>query len=232
MKTAAILFVLSLFTAMVTGQTTITVNGQKITIDGKNIPSGNTVTVNNGAVIVDGKVLSGTAVEGSGTSATEDRKPGHFNVLHLDLSAEVTVTRGTKSRCRIIADDNILPLILTEVSGKKLRISARENFSPARKVTIAIETPLLTGAVVNGSGDIDITEVMKEELDLVINGSGNITARGKVTNLRATINGSGDVHAAGLESEVSKISIDGSGNADVHVTDEPSAIVSPQPLRR
>jgi len=213
MRVTTVIFVLSLFAAVAFGETTITINGKTIRGSESNI------TVNNGTVIVDGEVLSGNVVEGSGKLATENRELGNFNELHLNISADVTVTAGKKHQCKITADDNILPLIFTECSGNELKISAKESYSSNQKVMIAIETPLLTSAVMNGSGKIDVTDVTKDQLTLVISGSGDITAKGKVARLTATINASGDVHATGLEAERATITVNGSGDADVNVTD-------------
>jgi hypothetical protein len=84
---------------------------------------------------------------------------------------------------------------------------------------------LLARAENNGSGSIAINDVAKERLNLVINGSGDITAKGRVTQLGATINGSGDVHAADLKSERAAITVNGSGDAYVYATGVLSAKV-------
>lgn len=219
MRTAAAMLVLILVATAVAAETTITINGRTIS------SSEDSITVNNGTVIVGGNFLSGRGVEGSGKTGTEDREFGHFNDVHLNISADVRITEGTEHRCRITADDNILPLILTERFDNTLRIFAKESYSSTRSVVIAIETPLLTGATISGSGRIDIAEVTKDKLGLVINGSGDITAKGEVVELNATINGSGDLRAAGLEAETAAIIVNGSGNADVLVTDALTARV-------
>jgi len=213
MKTATVICIFGLFSGAVFSETTVTINGKTIRT------SGSSVTVNNNVVIVDGKVLSGNVVEGSGEEATGHRDLGNFQALHLNISAEVTVTAGKKRQCKITADDNILPLILTECAGNVLKISAKESYSSNQKVVIAIETPLLTHAEINGPGKMDITEVTKDKLSLAISGSGKIAAKGKVARLTATINGSGDVHATGLEAKSAAITVNGSGDADVNVTD-------------
>ena len=213
MRRAIAMFLLSLSSSAVFAETTITINGKTIRT------SGSSVTVNNGTVVVDGKVLSGNAVEGSGKSATENRALGNFTEVYLNISANITIIAGEKPQCSITADDNLLPLILTEYSNNALRISAKESYSSKRKIRIAVQTPLLTSAEIHGSGMINLTEVTKNTLSLLINGSGDITAKGKVAELKTTINGSGGVHAAGLEAETVTIVVNGSGDADVHVTD-------------
>ena len=84
---------------------------------------------------------------------------------------------------------------------------------------IAIEVPLLTHVAINGSGDIRLSDVTKDTLALVINGSGDITAQGQVDELTADINGSGDLHAATLEAKAVQVKVNGSGDAEVKASD-------------
>jgi hypothetical protein len=210
---------LGLFAGVVSAETTITINGE--TIRG----AGNSVIVDNNTVVIDGKVVKGSLVEGSARSATEIRELEGFSELQLNISANVTVTAGEIPRCTITADDNILPLILTENSEDGLRISVSESYVSGRKVTIAVQTPLLAKAEVRGSGRIDLADVARDRLALVISGSGDITAKGKVTDLMVTINGSGDVNAAGLEAATATVTVNGSGDADILAVNALTAIV-------
>jgi hypothetical protein len=198
------------------GETTITINGKTIRT------SGNNVTINNDTVIVDGKVLSGQsgeAVKGSGKIATEKRDLGMFTELRQNISANVTVKAGAKGQCTITADENILPLIVTECAGNALRITCKESYMTSQRVRIAIETPLITKAEMAGSGEIDISDVTKDKIVLVLSGSGDIRAKGQAAELDATINGSGNIQADGLKAGAVKVAVNGSGNAKVHATD-------------
>ncbi|PLY04099.1 MAG: hypothetical protein C0622_03355 [Desulfuromonas sp.] len=164
-------------------------------------------------------------VEGSGRTITEARNVGDFNALSLDIDAKVTVTPGETSRCWISAEENILPLIVTEVSGSTLRITSREAFIPNQPVAVILETPLLTSVALRGAGEIEMAEVTRDKLALAINGSGNIRAVGKVARLTAAINGSGNLNAADLGAGTGTITINGSGSADIHVTESLRATI-------
>lgn len=191
-------------------ETSITINGRTIQA------TGGSITVTNETVIIDGKVVPGNIVEGSGNAASEIRIPGEFDTLQLDISADINVTRGETTRCIVTADDNILPLILTESLDGVLRISAKSSFASSRKIEITLQVPLLASAAINGSGRITLTGMLQEVLTLAISGSGDISANGKVNELTATINGSGDVHAADLKAETVAVTVNGSGSATVY----------------
>ena len=210
-KVVALLVMMGL-AAAVHAATTITVNGQTIH------SSGGRIIVTNGTVIVDGASRAANVTQGSGKPATEKRALDNFTRLHLDISADVTVTQGDNPQCTITTDDNLLPLILTQHADNTLRISADESYSTRLGVKIAIEVPKLTGVHLNGSGVIRMTGVTEGELALTVNGSGDVHAKGKVVELMAVINGSGNVYAADLHAARATLTLNGSGNADIHVS--------------
>jgi len=212
-KTAIAALVPILSVGIAFGETTITINGRTIQ------SSGGSIFVTNDTIIVGETTWSGKGVRGSGKSASEYRSLNDFQELRLDISADVTVKRGDRTRCKITADDNILPLILTEISGNALLITARESYESRQKVTVEIEVPLLKKAQVNGSGTINMAGVEEEELVLVVNGSGDIHTDGMVATLGATINGSGNLRASDLQAERIMVTLNGSGNAYLHATD-------------
>jgi len=215
MKPAAIAtIVLCLAAGVVHSGTTITINGRTIH------SAGSSIVVTNDTVTVNGVDRSGNVIQGSGVSATENRNLNDFDELRLDISANVTITPGDSAKCEISADDNILPLILTEHVGRVLRITAMESYSSRQGVKIAIEVPALTRAQIDGAGTIRIAGGAGEKLALLINGSGDLYANGEVMELSATINGSGNVYAADLQAKRVMVILNGSGNADIRAVND------------
>jgi len=193
-------------------ETTITINGKTITSNSSNI------TILNGEVITDGEVGSSGIIEGSGKLASEERDLKAFDSLSLNVGAQVRIRPGAETKFRITADDNILPLISTESRGGKLRIDTDRGFSTSNEIRIEIEIPRLASAELNGSGSIDIRDVTEDDVDLTINGSGDIRAIGQASELSATINGSGRLLADDLKTEEASVNLSGSGSADIHAS--------------
>lgn len=217
MKIVLLMIMHSVFAGLICqDETTISINGKTIRT------SGNSITISNGTIIVDGKVVSvepGDLVKGSGNIGTETRELEEFSELRVDISASVTVKSGPKAKCTISADDNILPLIVTECKGKALRITCRESYQTEQQVKVVIETPILNKAEMAGSGEIELSDVTKDKTVLVVSGSGDIRAKGETADLDVTIKGSGNVDADGLKAEKVKVVINGSGKARIHATD-------------
>ena len=68
-------------------------------------------------------VIPGETVEGSGNIITEEREVAEFTKVHLKGSGNVIVSQGQTQSLQVKTDDNIMPLIETDVSDKKLTIS-------------------------------------------------------------------------------------------------------------
>ncbi|HNP99370.1 MAG TPA: DUF2807 domain-containing protein, partial [Bacteroidia bacterium] len=64
----------------------------------------------------------GCGIEGSGNVITETRSLTTFNGIDLRNTANVYITQGDVQEVKIEAEDNIVPLILTEVKNDELII--------------------------------------------------------------------------------------------------------------
>lgn len=182
------------------------------------------------------------AVTGSGTAARETRAPGDFQAIELRGDIDLVVRQSGRTALEVQADDNLLPLVETEVidgrHGRTLRIgwrrgeSVRSRSNPVVTVDVAqlralassgsgdvridaLTTPLFSLALA-GSGDAKLARLATDELSVSIAGSGDVSASGRTKRLALSIAGSGDVAAQDLAAEEVKVSVAGSGDARVH----------------
>jgi hypothetical protein len=72
---------------------------------------------------------------------------------------------------------------------------------------------------VHGSGDVDIDLAGRamDRLDLAVQGSGDVSARGRVDTLHVAVDGSGDMNLGDLRAGEAAVAIHGSGDADLRV---------------
>jgi len=166
------------------------------------------------------------AVTGSGVMGSEKRDVGGFATVTNNISANLDITVGPATEGVIEADDNLLPLITTEVRGSELIIGSRASFNSRRTIKLTIQTPSLAGLVINGSGDAVVRGVQADSFSGTINGSGKITATGSARQLHGTIAGSGDLLLSELSAGSATISIAGSGSASVSPSDSLNATVT------
>ena len=80
-------------------------------------------------------------VTGSGKSATEEREVGPVTEVALSGIGNLTIRQGDTPGLTVTADDNILPLIETETSGKKLTIRTKSGFSLKPTAPLASSSP-------------------------------------------------------------------------------------------
>jgi hypothetical protein len=181
-----------------------------------------------GAAVLGSGCANGSVarVHGSGVAKTETRGVGGFHAIRLDGAADVNVTVGQRTEVTVTADDNVLPVIETQVQGGTLVIGNRESYESRVGVRVTIVTPTLDAFELNGSGNVTVKGLSGGTFTAKIRGSGNLTADGTVDGLRASIAGSGDLRLVDLKAKKADVSIAGSGNATVSAEDSFSASVS------
>jgi hypothetical protein len=157
-------------------------------------------------------------IRGSGVAKTETRDVAEFTKVESTGSPDVTITIGDKQSLSIEADDNILPVLTTEVKEGKLTIGSSEGYSPRTDIKITITVRALDGAAVSGSGEIAVTGLKATAFEAAVTGSGEIKLEGEADSLAATVTGSGDLDATKLTVADATVRVTGSGDAKVNAT--------------
>jgi hypothetical protein len=167
-------------------------------------------------------------VRGSGVVQTESRDVSGFSEVWLSGSGEVRVDVGPAESLTVEAEDNILPLLETRVSGRRLTLGTKPNVnpSPTRPIRYVVTTKDLTAIGVSGSGKFFVTGVDTRRLSAEISGSGSAKLSGRADEVSLDVSGSGDYDAAGLACRTADVHISGSGSAVVNAKDRVSAHVS------
>jgi hypothetical protein len=155
-------------------------------------------------------------IEGSGHVIQQRRDVGSFDAVETQGAENVEVRFGPTPALVIAADDDILPLITTEVKGGKLKIASRGSYRMRGPVRAWITVPNLDSFTTSGSGDVVIHDVNNGQLNLTMNGSGSLMANGRTGRLHVTISGSGRAQLASLAATDVSAGLFGSGNATVN----------------
>jgi hypothetical protein len=191
-------------------------------------------------------VINAKSVKGSRNIISQEREVGEFNKVHLKGSGNVFLSPGEKQSLIIKTDDNIMPLIETDVSAKKLTIAhGKHHLRPTvfeAFITVKnLEDVTISGsgdvrgkgrfvaeafyAEISGSGDMDL-EVETGMLASKISGSGSIHLSGKTEDYTVSISGSGEINAFDVQAKTVSVKISGSGNCRVYATDSLDAKIS------
>ena len=89
-----------------------------------------------------GFVLTACGVRGSGVRKTEKRDLPAFTSIETNGAFEVEVTCQKPASFEIEADDNLLPLVETEVKGGVLRVTSTKHYSSRGSIALRIEDDL------------------------------------------------------------------------------------------
>jgi hypothetical protein len=172
-------------------------------------------------------------IHGNGNQITETRTLTSFSQIQVNGDFEVQVDTGDESTVLIEADENLMDLIVTHVSGDRLVIETRDgyNLRPTRTIHLKVTTFSVTALDVKGSGYLYCNGIKSEALELGMEGSGdlecygvesaltechmegsgNITCNLETENLNAEIEGSGEIRMTGTAAS-SELRIIGSGD--------------------
>ena len=170
--------------------------------------------------------LTKNNIQGSGNIISESRELNNFTSIILLGSIDVNIKTSESNNCVVVADDNLIPFIKTEVVNNKLNISLNESYSSEENLVVNINTPNYDEVSLSGSGNINILDFKNNNLSLNISGSGNITGNGEVETLVVKINGSGNLMSNEIKSKSATITINGSGYGEVFASDSISAKIN------
>ncbi|WP_028978377.1 head GIN domain-containing protein [Sporocytophaga myxococcoides] len=163
----------------------------------------------------------GRCKKGSGDIASIERSLPQFNGVEINGSFDVHIKKDSVQKVVITADDNILPIIDTEVENGILEIEIDDDecLRKSSKVDVYISIPSLRKVRLNGSGNVNGDgQFTGDEMDVSINGSGNISLNFNGENLKSKIDGSGNITLSGI-SYNSSHEINGSGRINAKNTE-------------
>ena len=182
--------------------------------------------------------LTGCVPVGPMSSATPELDADVTAVV-LETGGDLTITEGEPS-LTIHAPSGILERLTSAVDDGVLVLSRRAGFLPfgfgeiRYELTVeSLESIHIKGSgdvdstvsgddleiVIQGSGEVSVTGVDADAVDLRIEGAGDIELSGEATAIAVEISGSGDIDTDALEVRDATVAISGSGEVDLHVTD-------------
>ena len=180
--------------------------------------------------------LTGCVPVGPMSSATPEI--GAVSAVVLETGGDLTISEGEPG-LTIHAPAGILDRLTSEVEDGVLVLGRRPGFMPVGfgeiryELTVqSLESIEINGSGdvestvsgdrlavdIHGSGDVTVTGLAADTVDVRIDGAADIELIGDADSLAVAIEGSGDVDSENLEVRDATVSIGGSGEVDLHVT--------------
>ena len=165
-------------------------------------------------------------VSGSGRAKNEAREVAPFTAIEVRCAGTINVTAQGNRGLEISGDDNIVPLIKTEVRNNTLYVTADKDYDQKNKVQINISTPDLAKFVFAGAGEATLSKIKNNQLEIVASGAGELKASGETQEADITLSGAGRVDTRDLLAEKAKATSTGVGEMDVYASQQLDASTS------
>ncbi len=177
-------------------------------------------------------------IEGEGEVVEKTLELNDIDELDLSITATLRYTqeKSTKtSKIVVRCEENLIDLIQFNVDGRELEITSEKCLDGQEEIRIELVTSGLSRVELDGSGTVMTTNTLKtenleleidgsgdlmfdvdaEDLSTEIDGSGDAQLRGKVDEHDIRINGSGDLKAEELKTSETDLKINGSGDCSI-----------------
>lgn len=176
------------------------------------------------AVALSGCSIKG--IKGSGNRKTEKRDLPAFKAIDTTGAYGVQVLCQKPAGFEIEADDNILPLIKTEVRDGVLYVNSEQRYNSEKAVALRLSLPELISISSRGAGDITIQDAASDDLKIESTGAASIKATGKVKTSTISSTGAGDIDASRLQAEKVKVTVTGAASVSVYASGQLDVNVS------
>lgn len=165
-------------------------------------------------------------VRGSGNRQTEKRNVPGFLSVEVSGAFEVEIVAQKERSLEIAGDDNILPLVTTEVKGNVLRIGSNKSYSVNRPITVTISVPDLEGISTSGASKINVSGIKNSTFDVDSSGASKILLTGETKKLSIGTSGASNIEAKELHAQKVDVQSSGAGYVSVYATDQLNASAS------
>jgi hypothetical protein len=165
-------------------------------------------------------------VTGSGAMKLEKRDVPTFTSVEISGAYDLEIIAQKGQSLEVEGDDNLLPLIKTEVNNGVLHIYSEKGFNTKNKLHVRITVQSLDGINTSGASDINVSGVKTDGFNIEASGASNIEVAGETKSLEVGMSGAGELDAKELHAQNANVIISGAAQADVYVTEALQANVS------
>lgn len=170
----------------------------------------------------------GPLVRGSGNVITESRPVAGFDSISFHGAAQLLIDQNGTESLSVEAEDNLLPHLISEVSGRQLNLGVQPGVTleSTRPIIFRLSVRELRKIKASGSGEIEAKNLTGESLEIDQSGSFDMNLQGRATRQAIDLSGSGSLNAGQLDSTEVSVDISGSGDVVVRASSRLAARIS------
>lgn len=142
---------------------------------------------------------NGNTIEGNGNLSENTRNLAQFEKIYSKNSIKVQLIKGANCKVVVKADSNLLELIKTKVSNKKLHIYMAKNTRTHTPINVFVTFSKISELQASSASDIICESYIKEDsLKLTANSAGSINLSNvEIENLEAYTSSTGTISLSG-----------------------------------
>jgi hypothetical protein len=168
----------------------------------------------------------GNTVSGSGVRKSEKRDLAAFTQINVTGSFAIEAKSQKPVSVEIEADDNILPLVITEVRNGVLYIKPEKGYNSKQGVSVRITVPDLTKIEATGASNFRVDDVKNDRFEIRTTGASTVVVSGRTSDLEINTTGAGEVDTHSLHAARANVKSSGAATVEVYANEQLDANVS------
>ncbi len=156
-------------------------------------------------------------VRGSGNVISEARDVTGFHGIDVGGVYQIEVVAQKEFGVTVEADDNILPLVRTEVESGILKISSERRISPKSTIRIKVSAPDIDSLDISGAANVNVSGVNNAGITVDSSGASKVTLNGTTSKLILDVSGATKIDAEQLKAEHATVDASGACSVVVNV---------------
>lgn len=190
-------------------------------------------------------ILLGVSFSAGAASEKENRKVSDFTAIKVSSGIDLYLTKGDAEKVTIVADEDFINDIVTEVKDGILKIYMKDrpfkwfgNWSKELKAYVTVKTlerisasagsDVVSENTITGNNlKVDISsgsdlkmEVEVENLSLESSSGSDAALSGRAKNFKANASSGSDIDASDLKTKICDVEVSSGSDASVNVSDE------------
>lgn len=169
-----------------------------------------------------------SGIIGSGRLVTESRTVQGFDSVSMGGVGRLVIRHAGSESLEITAEDNILPVIRSEVRGTTLFLDLApvSSLSPTREIVYRLAVRELNEIEATGASIIEVAGLDTERLHVRLSGASSLVASGSADRQDVEVSGASSLRAEDLRSRMVTADVSGTSQCVVRVSDRLEAKVS------
>jgi hypothetical protein len=154
-------------------------------------------------------------VSGSGNVVTDKRDLAGFNAIDVGGIFKVEITAQKDYSVEVVADDNLQPIIKTEMDGDVLRIKADKHIKSHEPILVRISAPDIENIEATGASNVNVSNIKNAVLGIDTSGASKVSLQGETERLNIEVSGASNINAEGLKADNARVDASGASKVSV-----------------